>query len=544
MKRKPHWLQSKGYIHITPSLSLERKWEDYYHRITSSKYIETYAFFPLIHRILSERKYKKPDPHKHSSKGGKNRAHSYKKLDGTGTVKTVKQRPLHYASHFDSLIYAYYAHLLGKKYEAKLKEDPELDKAVLAYRTIPISKENSKGKSNIHFAQDVFEEINKRVDTDGEVAVLALDLKSFFSSLDHPTIYKTWAYALDKDELPKDHLNVFRACTNFSYVLYNDLKKKGKHHFDESRLAKIRKTKGFRCFFESNADFRKAIKEGRLPVYKNPFFSDKDENGKKERVGIPQGLPISAVLANLYLIEFDRTIINDLSRRFGVYYRRYSDDILILCQPAEMISIEDYVNELIKKFHVKISTDKTERFLFRKMVYNQNGDKRTTAIRIIEEGEHGANICIIDSPLTYLGFEFRGYNTLIKSTNIAKYYRRVIQIIKRRSRRAIRLSSNNPTIPRAVYINQIKKLYNSPVKHGKKLENKQMFRRRYSLVIDDRGDFMFSHTDVPMKHQSNYLNYIKRCRKQFSTDSFSRQLKKKKQIIGQAINKHLVRKTW
>ena len=69
----------------------------------------------------------------------------------------------------------------------------------------------------------------------------------------------------------------------------------------------------------------------------------------------------------------------------------------------------------------------------------------------------------INSQLFYLGFEFRGYNTLIKSTNIAKYYRRIIEIIKRRSKRAIKLSSNNPNIPRAVYVNQIKKLYNSPL---------------------------------------------------------------------------------
>src|SRR5690606_18543977 len=119
-------------------------------------------------------------------------------------------------------------------------------------------------------------------------------------------------------------------------------------------------------------------------------------------------------------------------------------------------------------YHVKISEEKTERFLFRKMVYNKQGDKRISAIKITETK------CMIDSPLNYLGFEFRGYNTLIKSTNIAKYYRRIIGIVKRRARRAIRLSSNDPTIPRAVYINQIKKLYNSPLKHSNKTEKKQI----------------------------------------------------------------------
>ncbi|MEI2273062.1 reverse transcriptase domain-containing protein [Sphingobacterium sp. ML3W] len=539
MKRKPDWLQSKGYMHITPSLSMESNWLDYYRKITSPTYIAKYAFFPLIHRILSDRKYKKGDPKKHHIKEGKFKAHSHNRIDGKGSDKTIKKRPLHYASHFDALIYSYYAHVLGECYEAKLKEDEELDKAVLAYRTIPVSKEDQKGKSNIHFAHDVFSEINRRVETDSEVSVLAIDLKSFFSTLHHDTLYKIWAYALDRDELPPDHYNVFKSCTNFSYVLYNDLKKNGKRHFDESNLAKIRRSKGFKCFFESNEQFRKTIKEGKLSIYKNPFRGDKDINGKKQMIGIPQGLPVSAILANLYLIEFDRNIINEICRKFGAHYRRYSDDILILCKPDQMKFIDEYVNELILKYHVKISKEKTERFLFKKIVYNKNGDERITSIKILAEDKQ-----IIDCPLNYLGFEFRGYNTLIKSTNIAKYYRRVIEIIKRRSRRAVKLSAHNPTIPRAVYLNQVKKLYNSPLKHANKTENKQVFRRRYSLIINDRGDFMFDHRDIEVKQQSNYLSYIRRCRKQFGTDSFSRQLRKKRQIIGQAINKHLVNKDW
>ncbi|MGY3055720.1 hypothetical protein ACVWYG_003941 [Pedobacter sp. UYEF25] len=533
MKKKPDWLQSKGYLHITPSLSMDKNWPSYYHKIISPEYISKYAFFPLMHRIIAERKYKKANPEKHI---GTDRAHSHKLIKNNKTEKSIKKRPLHYATHFDTLIYSYYAEELGKLYELKLKEDNELNNAVLAYRRISISESNIKGKSNIHFANEVFDEIKNRVEIEGSISVLAIDLKSFFSTLSHRLLYKTWANLLDKEVLPSDHSNVFNACTNFSYVLYNDLKKKSSHRFDESKLAKIRKNKGYKCFFESNEHFRKEIKEGRLPIYKNPFRKTDELTCKKEVIGIPQGLPISAVLANLYLLDFDKHILEEVSKKFGAHYRRYSDDILILCNPTKLDEIEAYVNHLILKYEIEISKDKTERFLFKKVVYNKKEESRITAIKLTK------NNSLIDCPLTYLGFEFRGYNTLIKATNIAKYYRRIIGIIKRRARRAKRLSLHDPNIPNAIYMNQIKKLYNSPLKNSNKTEIKQIFRKKYSLVINDRGDFIFDHFNIEIKNHSNYISYIKRCKREFNSNTFSLQLRKKRQIIGQAINKHLVNK--
>lgn len=114
----------------------------------------------------------------------------------------------------------------------------------------------------------------------------------------------------------------------------------------------------------------------------------------------------------------------------------------------------------------------------------------------------------------------------------------MVQLIKRRARRAKRLSEKDPTVPKAVYINQIKKLYNAPLKNNKEKENNQLFRQQYQLVVNDRGDFEFEFTKSKQQH-SNYITYIRRCDKIFGTTAFSQQVKKKKQIIGQAINKHL-----
>lgn len=482
---------------------------------------------------MSERKYKKPDPTKHH---GDSRRHSHKNFKTGEVERTIKNRPLHYATHFDSLIYAYYAHLLGKLYESKLKKNRELDQAVLAYRSIPISNADSKGKSNIHFAQEVFQKINDSVDANGEIGVLAIDLKKFFSSISHAYLHKSWTELLEVEKMPADHQNVFNACTNFSYVLFDHLRKHPRKGLDEAKLAKIRKKYGYKCFFGSNKEFREAIRKGELPIYKNPFRGP-TKNGRKEMVGIPQGLPISAVLSNLYLLEFDNEIIENLVKKETVHYRRYSDDIVILCPPWDMNRIETYINSLIKKFEIEVSPEKTERFLFKKMKYNRKGATRITCIKLKETESQ------IDTPLTYLGFEFRGYSTLVKSTNIAKYYRRLISIIKRRSKRALKLSESNPTIPKAVYLNQAKKLYNTPLKHAQKIENKQVFRKRYNLVLNNRGEFEINHFDIPVKNQSNYISYLKRCNRVFGTNDFTQQLKKRKQIVGQAINRHLVNKS-
>lgn len=521
-------MKSKGYIHLTPSLNIQANWEKYLQLIKNTNFVAQYAFYPLIHRNLKNRRYKKPNPKNHLSQ---KRAHKHVNKKTGRTERSTKIRPLHYASHFDFLIYAYYADILKEHYEKTLKKNPLLDKAILAYRSIPVSETETQGKSNIHFAKETFEEIEQHFNKNGETAVLTLDLKSFFSSLAHDYLYESWCRLLETNKLPPDHLNVFKAATRFSYVLYDDLRKGKNNNFDEAHLAEIRKKHGFKAFFATNEEMRKTIKEGNLPIFKNPF-QRVNKKGEKEMVGIPQGLPLSAILSNIYLLEFDQAIINRWVRSEKIIYRRYSDDILIICPPNKLDILYKEIQKLIKHYQVDLSSDKTERFLFQNRVYNKAGDRRLTSIEIKK------NNCIIGSPLTYLGFEYRGYNTLIKSSNLAKYYRRMIQLIKRRAKRAKRLSEKDPTIPKAVYINQIKKLYNAPLKNNKEKENEQLFRRRYQLVVNERGDFEFYFTKSKQRY-SNYITYIRRCDEIFETKAFSKQLRKKKQIIGQAINRHL-----
>jgi len=530
----PDWLKSKGYLHLSPSLKIGENWHTYKRQIENKEFVAKYAFYPLIHGLIKERKYKKADEKKHRTS---ERAHKHVLKECGLTEQTAKARPLHYSSHYDALIYGYYAYLLNSKYEDKLSVHPELYKCVTAYRKIKIDESSDKGKSTIHFAKEVFDEIKSRTFSDKKVAVLTFDIKGFFSSLDHKILKEKWSFIIDEKILPQDHYNVFKSCTNFSYVLKDDLRishRKGGRRtgYDEKKLAKIRREKGYKCFFESNKDFRSHIKQGKLRVYKNPFRSK-----EKRLVGIPQGLPISAVLANIYLYDFDKTIVETLISKENAYYRRYSDDIVLICDVDKIASTKNFIEKLIKESKVEISTAKTETFIFDKIEYNERSEKRLTSIKINNDGSHK-----IGAPLIYLGFEFRGYNVLIKSTNLAKYYRRLVSIVKRRANRAKRGIENNPFQKKAIFLNQIKKLYNRPLREldSETGELKQIFRRRSVLELNERGEYSMISSEVNSKRKnSNYMGYVRRCSEIFETKDFDHQLRKRKHIVITAIKKHL-----
>jgi hypothetical protein len=532
---KPTWLKEKGYIHLSPSLQLGNSWPQIVKKITNKKHIETYAFYPLIHTILSDRKFKKGKFEKFTTA---ERKHTHYRINTLHTVRNSKDRPLHYASHMDALVYGYYAEILRGKYENILRKEPLQDEAVIAYRKIETFAGSGVGKSNIHFAKECFEEIKNRTQGNVEVAVLAIDLKSFFSTLDHKILKEQWCKVLNEPKLPKHHYSVFKACTNFKYVLLDDLRtrknNKGKKApYDESKLAHIRKTKGFKCFFESNEDFRTHIKEGRLPIYSNPF-AKKLENGKTVKKGIPQGLPISAVLANLYLFDFDLEIVNRWVKSHNVYYRRYSDDIFIVCEKNLCNEIEKDIEKLIKQSEVGISKEKTEKFIFRNVHYKES-ISRLECYRMNKEGKE------VSSVMSYLGFEFRGYHTGIKSTSLAKYYRKIISTVRRKSKRTLKLIEENPNTKKAVFKNQIRKIYNLPVKFkdGDLMEQKVKKKMRYNLVLNDRGFYEFKFSERKNKKQANYHSYIKRCCDEFQTDSFQKQIRKSKHVANSAINKYL-----
>jgi hypothetical protein len=77
---------------------------------------------------------------------------------------------------------------------------------------------------------------------------------------------------------------------------------------------------------------------------------------------VPQGSPLSPLLANYYLDEFDRRL-----RAARIFFIRYADDFLVLARtPFELADIRALVESALSDLHLDISVEKTRTTSFDK----------------------------------------------------------------------------------------------------------------------------------------------------------------------------------
>ena len=138
--------------------------------------------------------------------------------------------------------------------------------------------------------------------------------------------------------------------------------------------------------------------------------------------GIPQGAPISDLLANIYLLDFDCVIAEEVRAIGGTYYR-YSDDILIIAPGAEKVGRDLMVRarSLIQKFGSKLEIKEGKSSIF---VFEELGEHQHFKLVHDTQRRNG---------LEYLGFRYDGRRMYLRDSTLSNLYRKIQRAARRKS---------------------------------------------------------------------------------------------------------------
>lgn len=412
----------RPYAHFDPRTDLGKK-AGY---ISDPHKVATHGFYPLIHYTQSINRY--------SQKKG----------------KTSKTRDICYAAHIDRCIYQYYSFLLNELYNERLKQEGLWETAV-AYRT-------DLHQNNIDFAKRMFDTIKVL----GRCYVMIGDFTQFFDNLDHAYLKKQWCSLLGCSQLPKDHYKVFRSITAYSFWELTDLLLL--NGLDNDRPGRRKLNRQARVLTQEQ------FRQNRSHIKKHT-----------EPYGIPQGSPVSGVLANIYMLEADRQI-NELVLQQGGSYMRYSDDFMIVlpesCSPDQLFGQVQAILRTTPRLTLQPS--KTQFFHY------TEGNVENCGRRFLPDADESNRF------INFLGFTFNGQEITIRDKTVSKYYYRMYRKAK------------NLVIMREMT----------------KFRPKRYSSKRLYMVYSERGEHV---------GPGNFLTYVSNARSAFGPD----------EPIGRATRRHM-----
>lgn len=305
-----------------------------------------------------------------------------KKFDSNTKKHKVKIRQINYASHMDRCIYLYYGYLINEKYNLHAKKK-NINKVAIAYR-------NNLHKNNIHFAKQAFNFIKDNP----SCVVFIGDFTNFFDTLDHNYLKDKLQTIMDTDKLPEDLYKVFKSITKYSFVNKNELESI-KSQLELSYRNMIMPMKELRNF---------------------PGVIHCNNSGQ----GVAQGVSISAILSNVYMMDFDEEC-NKLVGQYKGLYLRYSDDFILVFPNSKIMDTNRLYNMIIEKIskipNLSLSKEKTK-------IYYCDNKLVKNCEKEIGKDKNGLNF------IDYLGFTYDGNKVKIRDKTVGKYYYRLYKKIK------------------------------------------------------------------------------------------------------------------
>jgi Reverse transcriptase (RNA-dependent DNA polymerase) len=517
----PDWLKFKKYPHIGKPLTRKKDSGWVMEYVANPDKIAKHKFTPLLHKKIYQRKYR---PNEDALKN------KFKKRQRS--VQKPKERPIFYASHLDSIVYSYYSHNLTEAYENYL-ENEDYGISAVAYRKIPIVKGKKGNKSNIEFAFETFKFIDENKHR--KLSIIVADVTSFFDKLDHRILHKQWKRVLNSNSLPDDHYNIYKSLISKRYVneleLFNKFQnnlivERGIENDDKKTKLRYKKVKHIWnlkrervvAYCSKEDFFREAT--NLIRVEKSCSHQHKRCRENCGLKGIPQGTPMSATLANIYMLDFDELVFNATQEK-DAYYQRYSDDLIIVCDQKD----EDYFNNLIRtsiEDLAKLDIQPKKTNIYR---YENIDDKFVGGI-VDEKNEVTPN-----KHLEYLGFQYDGTKVKVKTVGFSKFYRSMKRAFRRGVHFAVKPENKNHNLFE-------ERLYKRFTYKGAK--------RRLIYKPDPKSETGFSKSKE--QYWGNYISYLEKAnrvmkpingddtiKKQYSNfwPNFGKEMKKAYKEIGE-----------
>lgn len=305
----------------------------------------------------------------------------------------IKKRKITLPSHHDALTYRYYGKALNRIYSSYATAH-HINKVAVAYR----ERQSGVHLSNITTAKEVFDYVTSF----SNAWIIKGDFHHFFDTLNHQHLMNNMRKVFGGD-LPRDWSRMLRSITEYQSISRKTLERQlqAAHVKVAYRLHKSETIKT-RAYVYSLHQLGQLIKQKKIR------FSSKNN------IGIPQGTAVSAVLANVYMIDFDEWL-SKYCEKLGGLYRRYSDDFIIVFPQRQLSEelVKNFETEIIQQSQselgLEIEPTKTKLYS-----YNKNDHVVTL---------HGCNNQNEQRPgkIDYLGFVFDGVSVSMRSKSIYKF---------------------------------------------------------------------------------------------------------------------------